>query len=81
MNKEALVDCSYLLDAGASLYLIVDFFADGQEFVPENLDVAVGETVEVVRGFEVSRPRTRHQTPPPLLDHNVREKMLGFYLA
>ena len=80
MSKEALVDCN-LLDVGTSLHLVVEISADAQKFSPEDVDVAVGETVEVVWGFELSRPQTRHQTPPPLLDHNVKEKMLGFYLA
>ena len=45
VNNVAFVDCNYLLDVETSLHLVVEFFADAQKFSPENVDVAVGETV------------------------------------
>ena len=72
-----MVDCKYLLDVGTSLHLVVDNFADAQNFSLDNVDVAVGETVKVVLGSELSRPHSRPRILPLLLDCNAREMLVG----
>ena len=76
-----MVDCKYLLDVVTSLHLVVDNFADAQNFSLDNVDVVVGETVKVVLGSELSRPRTRLQILPLLRDHNVKGRLVGTYLV
>ena len=75
VNIVAFVGCDYLLDVGTSLHLGVDLFADDLKFSLDNVDVAVGETVNIVLGFELFHPHPQNLLL--LLDCNVREKLVG----